>query len=98
MINHLYGGSSQPQLYWFCVLQGAGLQDSLTFPAALGLAPLSRSISATSTFPYLEATWRGVKPFCSGEQKDEISQNVIAVYHITIQTIPGLNPDVINEL
>lgn len=50
----------------FCVLQG---EDCLTFPAALGLAPLSRRRSATSTFPYLEATWRGVKPFCSNDRE-----------------------------
>lgn len=35
----------------------------LTFPAALGCASCSRSSSATRTFPYLAATWRGVNPF-----------------------------------
>lgn len=40
----------------------------ITFPAALGLAPLSKSSSATSTFPYLHATWRGVNPFCKKTQ------------------------------
>lgn len=39
------------------------LNVPLTFPAALGLAPLSNNSSATSTLPYLEATWSGVKPF-----------------------------------
>lgn len=40
----------------------------ITFPAALGLAPLSKSSSATSTFPYLHATCRGVNPFCKKKQ------------------------------
>ncbi len=40
----------------------------ITFPAALGLAPLSKSSSATSTFPYLHATCRGVNPFCKKTQ------------------------------
>ncbi len=55
-------------LYCFCT---SGSTDCLTLPAALGLAPLSRRSSATSTFPYLEATWRGVKPFCSKERKKQ---------------------------
>ena len=39
----------------------------LTFPAALGLAPRSNNSSATSTFPYFDATWSGVKPFCRAD-------------------------------
>lgn len=44
------------------------ISDCFTFPAALGLAPLSSSSSATSTLPYLDATCSGVKPFCRGRQ------------------------------
>lgn len=43
----------------------------LTFPAAFGLAPLSNRSSATSTLPYLEATWSGVNPFYSGTNEEE---------------------------
>ena len=46
------------------VLPSSLCSTTLTFPAALGLPPLSSSSSATSTLPYFEATWRGVKPFC----------------------------------
>ena len=56
-----------------------GSTDCLTFPAALGLAPLSRRSSATSTFPYLEDTWRGVKPFCSKENR--IRKEILCGYY-----------------
>lgn len=60
--------------------------DWLTFPAAFGFAPLSRRSSATSTFPYLEATWRGVKPFYSNEEEEEktkmfVKDSVASVHH-----------------
>lgn len=37
---------------------------SLTFPAASGAAPFCRSRLATSIWPYLAATCRGLNPFC----------------------------------
>lgn len=47
----------------------------LTFPAALGLAPRSSNSSATSTMPYLDATCRGVKPFCKWLRESEDRKN-----------------------
>lgn len=60
--------ASAPHRLIVRVLLVTGSAECLTFPAALGLAPLSRSSSATSTFPYLEATCSGVKPFCSNRR------------------------------
>lgn len=47
----------------------------VTFPAAFGLAPLSNNSSATSTFPYLEATCSGVKPFCRSTKRTVRARN-----------------------
>lgn len=49
----------------------------LTFPAALGFAPLSNNSSATSTFPYFDATWSGVKPFCGGANEKVDTTNYL---------------------
>lgn len=59
---------------------------SLTFPAALELAPLSNKSSATSTLPYLEATWSGVKPFYRGTN-EEVDTILVCVTRLLVLTV-----------
>lgn len=72
----------QTRIYLVLLPNTQAHYDFLTFPAAFGLAPLSRSSSATSTFPYLEATWSGVKPFCRRTNRKVYKTSGRGFYHL----------------
>lgn len=51
----------------------------VTLPASSGSALLCRRSFATSRFPYLAATCRGVNPFCEEEREIFVSLEFLAI-------------------
>lgn len=51
----------------------------VTLPASSGSALLCRRSFATSRFPYLAATCRGVNPFCKEEREMFVSLEFLAI-------------------